>query len=385
MKRAVNDSTLSKAGDMFQYLIALRDCFELNDDDTLLIEVHGDVSVINSEKGLFQKEVKHHFNKTTLSSRSIDFWKTVANWYQDYDQVKNFSHYILCTTAKIAKSSPFYNWNDIDKNEKLARLKAIGEKTNSREEKFRFQYNRIFSKTYDENRLLDILNKFTIESSKTSIDGISKEFAKFVGHIPVENRDNYIGALLGDILIKIKDPPHKWSVNRKDFEELLQYQSAAYVKENTAPLPTNFRKAIVPTDKIAMLEQKKFVSAIREIKFDKMIDKAISDYWKANLTIAKFFQNNLMYLDSLESYMDDLKDRMEYAKEEKMLDAEKKDEQEKIILSKKLYTGVMKWEAADFGSIIRNVDYFQRGIIHNIVNDTDFKWKIGEQNECKEN
>ena len=37
MARAVNDATLQKAGDIYQYLIALRDCFELNDGDTLQI------------------------------------------------------------------------------------------------------------------------------------------------------------------------------------------------------------------------------------------------------------------------------------------------------------------------------------------------------------
>ena len=47
MTRAVNDATLQKAGDIYQYLIALRDCFELNDGDTLQIETNGDVSIIN--------------------------------------------------------------------------------------------------------------------------------------------------------------------------------------------------------------------------------------------------------------------------------------------------------------------------------------------------
>lgn len=54
---------------------------------------------------------------------------------------------------------------------------------------------------------MEILDKFTIEAAKTSIDGISNEFSKYVGHIPSENRDGYIGALLGEILIKVKEPP----------------------------------------------------------------------------------------------------------------------------------------------------------------------------------
>ena len=108
MTRAVNDATLTKAGDIYQYLNALRDCFELNDGETLQIEINGDVSIINNTGGLFQREVKHHFSETFLSDRDVDFWKTLANWYVDYERVKNFSHYILSTTAKIAKESPFY-------------------------------------------------------------------------------------------------------------------------------------------------------------------------------------------------------------------------------------------------------------------------------------
>ena len=87
MVRAVNDATLNKAGDFYQYYIALKDCFELNDGDTLQIETNGDVSIINAAGGVFQKEVKHHFGNKNLSVRDIDFWKTLANWYIDYDQI----------------------------------------------------------------------------------------------------------------------------------------------------------------------------------------------------------------------------------------------------------------------------------------------------------
>ena len=77
MTRAVNDATLQKAGDIYQYLIALRDCFELNDGDTLQIETNGDVSIINDVGGRFQREVKHHFGNTSISDRDMG---SGANW-----------------------------------------------------------------------------------------------------------------------------------------------------------------------------------------------------------------------------------------------------------------------------------------------------------------
>ncbi len=175
MSRAVNDATLQKSGDIYQYLIALRDCFELNDGDILQIETNGDVSIINDLGGRFQREVKHHFGNKSISDRDIDFWKTLANWYVDYERVKNFSNYILSTTATIQIDSPFYSWNKIEKIEKLKRLKDIGAIFKENEETFRNQYNRIFGESYDESRLLEILDKFTIEAAKTKIDGISNE------------------------------------------------------------------------------------------------------------------------------------------------------------------------------------------------------------------
>lgn len=384
MTRAVNDATLNKSGDIYQYLIALRDCFDLNEGDTLQIETNGDVSIINDIGGRFQREVKHHFGDKSISDRDIDFWKTLANWYTDYERVKNFSNYILSTTATIQSGSPFYGWNYIKKEEKLKHLKVIGAKTKEKEETFRNQYNRIFADSYNECRLLEILDKFTIDDAKTSIDGISNEFCKYVGHIPSENRDRYIGALLGEILLKVKDPPHKWEVTKSVFDEILQVQSTAYGTKGTAPLPNEYAKAFVPKDKITTLEQKKFVASIREIKYDKMIPNAMSDYWKADLTVAKYFRDNLMYLESLESYVEDLSAKMQYNKANSDLDAEGATEEEQIKISKQLYNGIMSWDANDFGSIIRNQGYFQRGVIHNIVDETDFQWKVGEEkNEHK--
>lgn len=62
MTKAVNDATLNKVGDIYQYLIALKDCFELNDGDTLQIETNGDVSIIIDMGGRFQREVKQDYN-----------------------------------------------------------------------------------------------------------------------------------------------------------------------------------------------------------------------------------------------------------------------------------------------------------------------------------
>lgn len=381
MTRAVNDATLNKAGDIYQYLIALGHCFELNDDDTLQIEVNGDVSIINSTGGLFQKEIKHHFGTQNLSDRDVDFWKTLANWYVDYERVKIFSQYILSTTAKISKDSSFYDWNSIDKEEKIKRLKDIGKISKKKEETFRNQYIRIFNDSYDEKRLLDILDKFIIDAAKTSIAGISDEFSKYIRSIPEENRDGYIGALLGRILNKVTKPPHKWEVTRKEFDEICQIEAMAHGTKGSIPLPQEYIQSVVPEEEAEKLKQKGFVEAIREIKYTTEITDAISDYWKTDMTVVKYFRDNLMYLESLDPYMVELEKKMRRQKRISDRDAKGQPFDQQIDTAQSLYDNVMMWDANDFGSIIRNQGFFQRGIIHNIVDETDFRWKVGVEKD----
>lgn len=381
MSKPNNDATLQQAGIIYQYIIALKDCFELNDTDILYIETYGDVSIINNTEGLFQKEVKHHFSDVHLSERDDDFWKTLANWYTEYDRVKSFTHLILYTTAIVDFSSPFYEWNNLKKEEKLNLIINIGEKLKEKEKTFRKQYNRIFNAAYDEKILLEILGKFFIESSQTSLAGISKEFSKYLRPIPEENRDNYIGALLGRILEKIIDPPHKWEVSKKEFDEMCQAEAVAYGMKGCTPLPKEYAKATVPEECVKRLEQKRFVEALREIEYTSQIIYAVSDYWKTDMTIVKYFRNNIMYLESLDDYKLELSNKMDYTKSNSEIDASGVDIKDKVNISKRLYNDVMQWDARDFGSIICNQGYFQRGIIHNIVDETDFKWKVGEEED----
>ena len=383
MDKAINDATLAKVGDIFQYYIALRDCFLMKSGDKIQIEINGDVSLItNTSKSSSQKEVKHHFGDKYLSDRDIDFWKTLANWYKDYNRVNVFSYLILHTTADIKAESVFSDWNSKEPNEKLVILKEIGTVIKSKEETFRAKYNDIFRpEDYDEYMLLNILSKFTIEYSQNKIEGISSEFDSFVGHIPECNRDKYIGALLGQILSLVKDPPHKWEVTRKAFDKILQQTSPAFSNEKETPLPTEYAEEMVPQNEVALLEQKNFVTAIRNINYDTQIPDAVSNYWKMEMTVIRYFKNDLLYTRSLRRYEDNLKDRLKYTKESKKLEVSGSNRDDQIRQSKLLYNQVMAWEAGDFESIIRNQGYFQRGVIHNIVDENDFDWDVGEKDE----
>jgi hypothetical protein len=41
----------------------------------------------------------------------------------------------------------------------------------------------------------------------------------------------------------------------------------------------------------------------------------------------------------------------------------------------------MSWNAAPFGSVNPNQPFFQKGIIHDIVDNKGFTWDVGDKNE----
>lgn len=120
---------------------------------------------------------------------------------------------------------------------------------------------------------------------------------------------------------------------------------------------------------------------IKKIQYDKQIPDAVSDYWKAEMTIIKYFKKDILYLKDLPTYKNELEKKLKYTKEGKIIETTGMDRSAQIKHSKLMYASVMRWDAKDFGSIIRNQEYFQRGIIHTIVDDRKFSWDIGEYNE----
>lgn len=375
-KRAKNDLSLQQIGVIYQYLIALKDCFELKEDENLYIETHGDITVISSNKEKkFQKEVKHHLNEKNLSDRDIDFWKTLTNWYSDYDRYKDFKELILHTTSQISETSSFYNWDKLSNEEKLKKIKLIGEIEKEKEKIFRDEYKKIFNENFDKKWLLEILGKLSIKFYENKIDKISEDFSKYILHIQEGERDNYISYLLGILLKKVKNSPHKCEISKREFEEICQTATKAYYRTEKLDLPD----VESPTDEIQKkYEDKKFVKAILEINYSEKIREAINDYWRASKVAREIFID-CSHIKKFEKYKDGLESKLKNQKE--MLELEKINNntslEECIKNSKVLYLKVMSWNVEDFW-IYKNQHFFQRGVIHDIIDQKEIDWKVGE-------
>lgn len=377
--RAQQDSTLSKVGDLYHYVISLLECFKMGPEDTLRIEVDGDISTI-SKNGSKQIEVKHHINDSALYNRHIDFWKTLAYWYSDFGRYSNFSVLALHTTSKFGDRSIFKDWDRLHPSERLSSLKSIFDPISDQGDCYEL-YKKIFIDNYDEEKLLCLLEKVTFRCAQENIVGISSSFDEYLGHIPAENRDAYIAELLGSILLIVSEKPHEWVVTKADFDDLQQKSISNYVNPGTLPLPHEYSNADISELDAEEFKGKVFVRAIEDIDYSNMVIPAIRDYWRTEKTIASYFVNNPLYNKSIDDYKDDLSERLYYEKET-VIRGNPDNQDRSNRLAKLLYSKVMNWPVNDFGSIIANRDFFQRGVIHNLVDEEKFVWKItGDDNE----
>jgi hypothetical protein len=211
------------------------------------------------------------------------------------------------------------------------------------------------------------------------IVNIDAEFNKHVKHIPEINRKKFIFSLLGLIIKGIQEPPHYWEITYKDFEIMLQETTPTFMNAERVPLPDDFSDEEISVGEDEVFYDKEFVKAIKNIQHDKEVPKAINDYWRKNMTIAKYYKDNFIFNTSVASYKKMLQDKLGYEKENRVIDYEDAERNVQIKESKKFYNHVMGWEASNFGRINPNREFFQKGIIHEIVDSGDFCWDIGEK------
>lgn len=379
---AINDATKQKMGDIYQYFIALFDCFSLKQGESMLIETEGDVSIVShSGQNRVQKEVKHHLSKQNLSDRDEDFWNTLDNWCKNKHSTATFEKLIFYTTSGISKKSVFYNWNTADSATRYRLLETCGEKKRKRESNFRKHYANIFSSNkLTQGELMDVLGKIEIWSDQSVISDIDRIFGEVSRHIPLQNRRLYIEFLLGYIMAKVADPPHKWHVSFDEFEQMVIDATGRYSKSDYVYLPPRTEGEPSPEDK-AVLQEKVFVKEIKRIEYDEVIHSAMDDYWRTHTQVLRSAQNNILFMASLPAYKDDLKRRLDGEKRQVSRRVSGQDHCTRINESQDMYDRATSWPATDFGSVVGNTGFFQNGIIHEIVDERAFKWSLEEENE----
>ena len=377
MVRDGNDATLQKVGDIYQYYIAAADCFLLQKGEELHIETHGDITIISKDNS-FQKEVKHHSNGQNLTAKDIDFWKTFKNWVVRYEKFKSFKKLVLYTTSKASPNSVFDKWNSFTSKEKYDKLDEIGKKkTKNNDEEIISEINTIHKfifKDNDESKVIELLNIIEIETCQSDIINIYPVFDQYISFIEQENRRGFIDALLGHVIAKIKDSNYIWKITKEEFDKIVQSLTTQYAGDNP-PISNTYLNKKPNDNERSIYQDSVFVQAIKDISYDEKINDAINDFWRMSSTLIDYYTDDPIRADNILDYKNELTQVLKVDKS--IIRLEQKSEDNLIRMSQIFFAKSINRDIINIRGFSRNERFFQKGVIHDIVNDKKIIWHIG--------
>ena len=178
MKKISFDSTSSIKGVLFQFLIALERCFEMQEGQAVYIETYGDVSVLGNLSD--SKQIESKLYKKALTDSDKNVWKSLYNWMREDVPIDQFGYLVLLTTQKVPMGSAWLNWNDKTPSERMAVLRNIKKSFDSRKRKDKdlAAYMTAIFDAKNATRLSQVAKMLYIDS--ISMDG--NQYHKYLHH-----------------------------------------------------------------------------------------------------------------------------------------------------------------------------------------------------------
>ena len=298
------DSTSSIKGVLYQFFVALEQCFKMQEGQAVYIETYGDVSVLGN---LFDsKQIESKLYKKALTDSDKNVWKSLYNWMREDFPIDQFGYLVLLTTQRVPMRSAWLNWNDKTPSERIAVLRDIKKSFDSRKRKDKdlAAYMTAIFDAKNETRLSQVAKMLYIDS--ISMDGnqyhkyLQEKYGK---HIPNIQKGKYINHMFGYIL----NPDivsHNWTITYGEFIRETEEITKTLV-ENTAVFPMKLKLTDIQKNDY---DGYAFVEKIKDIKYgDDIILEAIDDYVHTASIIEQELGKSETKKNSLLQYEENLK------------------------------------------------------------------------------
>ena len=358
------DSTSSVKGVLFQFLIALERCFEMQEGQSVYIETYGDVSILGKLSD--SKQIESKLYKKNLTDLDKNVWKSIYNWIREDFPVDTFSSLILLTNQKVPIGSAWLNWNGKNPSERMEVLRNIKTNFDSRKRKDKdiATYMNVIFDVKNATRLSRIAKMLYIDSISTDGNQYHKSLQEKYGKgIPDIQKGKYINHMFGYIL----SPDivnQNWRITYDDFAREVEEVTKTLV-ENTAVFPTKVKLADI---KDSDYDGYAFVEKIKNIKYDEAISGAIDDYVHTASMIQQELEKSETKKNSLLQYEENLKGSYtaKYRKASRNYD-----DGERIAKSQDFYDDMTGSSDITFHTY-NSVDlYFHNGMLHIMADEND--------------
>ncbi len=360
-----NQATPKYLGYVYQVLIAIEQCFQAKSNETIWIECFGDVY-----DGHKCTEVKHHFERTNLTSNSVDFWKTLKNFV--IEDTDSFNSLILHTTENIPENSIFYGWDELSKTVKYKRLKD-----HSPSEGIKDYYKASMIDCQRKN-LLPILERLSIKSSQLCIKDKWGELknTRYFSQIPDNFKIDAFHWVYGYINWRAINHRYSWHIKINDFDINSRHGLSTY-RQDKIPF-----EIIDKDDVDSNVRDFRFVEKMKEIKLrEKPIENAVSNYLRSKQNQIKLLKYEPFTMSKiLDKYDASIFEIIESLKNEYSENIEIEEMETEIALknSRDMYHCSMRLQLINIPEVNNTPQYYQNGRIHHNVNEGNFIWKFCE-------
>ena len=365
MKKISFDSTSSVKGVLFQFLIALERCFEMQEGQSVYIETYGDVSILGKLSD--SKQIESKLYKRNLTDLDKNVWKSIYNWMREDFPVDTFSSLILLTTQKVPIGSAWLNWNGKNPSERMEVLRNIKKSFDSRKRKDKdlSTYMTVIFDAKNATRLSQIAKMLYIDSISMDGNQYHKSLQEKYGKgIPDIQKGKYINHMFGYILSP-NIVSHDWKITYDNFTREAEEITKTLV-ENTAVFPTKLKLADIKRNDY---DGYAFVEKIKDIKYgDDVISEAIDDYVHTASMIQQELEKSEIKKKSLLQYEENLKGSYttKYRKASRNYN-----DGERIAKSQDFYDDMTGSSDITFHNY-NNVDlYFHNGMLHIMADEND--------------
>ena len=388
-----SDATPQVKGFLYQFLIALQFCFEMEKDQTLYIEKYGDLAIRSTEEGGgLSVETKHYADKIHLLHPNVI--NTLYNWAQPNFHQEKCCRLFLITTQDVRESDYL---NEVGKKEagelyegltdkikeEVKRIKerlAKQEESNpdtklSKDQEKTIKQLEYLCEEAQKDTIMEIMGKWTMGAGSLDYKGLYDSIVNRYASM-LENRKAqlYIDGLFA-MIINPGIIEKGWCISRKDFEKRQQELNADFSAKTIT-----FPSIGEPTDEETKgLGSSLFVEKLRMIKLEKEIAMAIHDYVKTNNLILNEIKGRPVRDAGLEKYKENLKEVFEIQHNSHTVDFTYDADQNVFKSSQKFYYAMqnaclqVKMEPFNMVDV-----YFAKGVLHILADDKtlDVKWMI---------
>jgi len=372
MVKQRNNATATVKGIIYQFLVALKKCFELQEGESVYIETFGDISVFGEDT----EQIETKFYKKDLTDMDMNVWKTLYNWLDDKFDINSFNSLILLTTQKIKSSSEWYNWNEKNLSQKSITLNKLKDDFNRRQKKSKALVA-IINKIFDESKqdkLKIILRKFYIDhNALNEVDLYCEIRDMYAKGVPVIQRDKFMRAMFGFIFSPSTINNNNWQIEYAIFSKEVEELTKTLV-DTTTVFPKKIHLRNIKTEEY---NEHLFVNKIRQIQYERAISEAVTDYAQTQQMIIQELVKSPVISKSLENYDEEIYKNYQRRYQNESLNLNENDDV--IKKSKIFYNNSMLADSDKKFHTYSNIpDYFKHGVLHIRANDNDsnLKWLL---------